>query len=68
MVDILANRVEICFGSFTVTLTTLEVATSPTVSMKAPDTLVAALVPIRSRRSTRPNHMTLFREWRDSSA
>jgi hypothetical protein len=28
MADILANLVEICFGSFTVTLTTLAAATS----------------------------------------
>jgi hypothetical protein len=31
MVDILANRVESCFGSFTATSTTLAAATSSTV-------------------------------------
>jgi hypothetical protein len=42
MADILANPVEICFGSFTATSTTLAAATSPTVSMKPPATPVAA--------------------------
>jgi hypothetical protein len=42
MADILANPVEICFGSFTVTSTTLAVATSPTASVKAPATPDAA--------------------------
>jgi hypothetical protein len=41
MVDILANPVEICFGSFTATSTMLAAATSPTVSVKAPATPVA---------------------------
>jgi hypothetical protein len=36
MADMLANPVEICFGSFTVTSTTLAVKTSSTTSMKAP--------------------------------
>jgi hypothetical protein len=36
MVDILADPVEICFDSFTMTSTTLAVATSPTASMKGP--------------------------------
>jgi hypothetical protein len=40
-VDILANPVEICFGSFTATSTALAVAISPTVSMKVPATPVA---------------------------
>jgi hypothetical protein len=35
MADILANPVEICFGYFTATLTTLVVVTSLTASMKA---------------------------------
>jgi hypothetical protein len=35
MTDILANPMEICFGSFTATSTTLAVATSPTASVKA---------------------------------
>jgi hypothetical protein len=46
MADILANLVEICFGSFTMTSTTLAAATSttlaaatsPTASVKAPVT------------------------------
>jgi hypothetical protein len=38
MADILANPVEICFGSFTATSTTLVMATSPTTSVKAPTT------------------------------
>jgi hypothetical protein len=42
MEDILANPVEICFSSFTVTSTTLAVATSPMVSVKVPATSVAA--------------------------
>jgi hypothetical protein len=35
MEDILANPVEICFGSFTTTSSTLAAATSPTASVKA---------------------------------
>jgi hypothetical protein len=42
MADILTNLVEICFGSFTTTSTTLAPATSPTVSMKVPATPIAA--------------------------
>jgi hypothetical protein len=42
MEDILANHVEICFGSFTATSTTLAAATSPTASVKAPTTCGAA--------------------------
>jgi hypothetical protein len=42
MADILANPVEIYFGSFTATSTTLAAATSPTVSMKVSTTPVAA--------------------------
>jgi hypothetical protein len=42
MADILANPVEICFGSFMVTSTTLAVATSPTASMKTLTTSDAA--------------------------
>jgi hypothetical protein len=42
MADILANPVEICFGSFTTTSTTLAVVTSPTASVKAPTTSNAA--------------------------
>jgi hypothetical protein len=38
MVDILANPVEICFGSFMATSTALVAATSPTASVKAPTT------------------------------
>jgi hypothetical protein len=38
MADILANPMEICFGSFTTTSTTLAAATSPTASVKAPAT------------------------------
>jgi hypothetical protein len=42
MADIHANPVDICFGSFTATSTTLAVETSPTVSVKAPATPVVA--------------------------
>jgi hypothetical protein len=38
MVDILANPVEICFGSFTATPTVQAAATSPTASVKVPAT------------------------------
>jgi hypothetical protein len=41
MLDILTNPLEIRFGSFTATSTTLAAATSPTVSMKVPVTSVA---------------------------
>jgi hypothetical protein len=40
MADILTNPVEVYFGSFTATSTTLVAATSPTVSMKVPAMLV----------------------------
>jgi hypothetical protein len=49
MADILANPVEICFGSFTATATTLAAATSPTASMKALATLHAT--PSSSKKS-----------------
>jgi hypothetical protein len=49
MADILANPVEICFGSFTTTSTTLVVATSPTASVKASVTPDAA--PSSSKKS-----------------
>jgi hypothetical protein len=42
MADILANPVEICFGSFMVTSTTPAAATSPTASIEASATLDAA--------------------------
>jgi hypothetical protein len=42
MADIFAKPVEICFGSFTATSTTLVAATSPTVAAKIPATPVAA--------------------------
>jgi hypothetical protein len=48
MTDILANPVEICFSSFTTTSTSAA-ATTPTVSLKAPATLVAA--PSSSQKS-----------------
>jgi hypothetical protein len=38
MADILANPVEICFGSFAATSTTLVAATSPTAFVKASTT------------------------------
>jgi hypothetical protein len=41
MADILANPVEICFGSFTATSTALAAATSPATAVKIPTTLVA---------------------------
>jgi hypothetical protein len=49
MADILANPVEIFFGSFTATSTTLVAATSPTASVKAPATLDDA--PSSSKKS-----------------
>jgi hypothetical protein len=49
MADILANPVEICFGSFTMTLITLAAATSPTTAVKAPATSDAA--PSTSKKS-----------------
>jgi hypothetical protein len=49
MADILANPMEICFGSFTVTSTTLAAAISPTASMNAPAMLDAA--PSSSKKS-----------------
>jgi hypothetical protein len=42
MADIIANPVEICFGSFMATSTTLAVVTSPTTAVKAPTTSDAA--------------------------
>jgi hypothetical protein len=42
MVDILADPVEICFGSFTTTSTLLAETTSPTTSTKVPTTFGAA--------------------------
>jgi hypothetical protein len=41
MADILANPVEICFGSFTATSTALAAVTSPATAVKIPTTLVA---------------------------
>jgi hypothetical protein len=38
MVDILANPMEICFGSFTATSTALTAATSTTASVEVPAT------------------------------
>jgi hypothetical protein len=52
MMDILADPVEICFGSFTVTLTTLAAATSPMASVEAPTTL--DVVPNSGRKSKTP--------------
>jgi hypothetical protein len=49
MADILANPVEISFGSFTATSTTLAAATPPTASKKAPATPDAA--PSSSKKS-----------------
>jgi hypothetical protein len=49
MADILADLVEICFGSFTATSTTLVAATSPTAFVKAPATSGAA--PSSGRKS-----------------
>jgi hypothetical protein len=49
MADILANPVEICFGSFTVTSTALAAVTSSTASMEAPTTLDA--VPSSGKKS-----------------
>jgi hypothetical protein len=42
MADIHANPVEICFGSFTATSTTLAAATSPMASMEVPATPAGA--------------------------
>jgi hypothetical protein len=49
MADILADPVEICFGSFTATSTTLAAATSPTASVKVPAT--AGVAPSSGRKS-----------------
>jgi hypothetical protein len=49
MADILANPMEICFGSFTVTSTALAVATSSKASVEAPATLDA--VPSSGKKS-----------------
>jgi hypothetical protein len=49
MPDILANLVEICFGSFMATSTALTAATSPTASAKAPTISDAA--PSSSKKS-----------------
>jgi hypothetical protein len=49
MVDILADPVEIYFGSFTATSTTLAEASSPTASVKAPVT--SGVTPSSSRKS-----------------
>jgi hypothetical protein len=54
MADILANPVEMCFGSFTATSTTLAAATSPTTSMKAPATIDAAPSPSKKSKSHPP--------------
>jgi hypothetical protein len=54
MADILAETVEICFGSFTATSTTLAAATSPAAFVEAPSTLDAAPAPAKSRRPTPP--------------
>jgi hypothetical protein len=42
MVDILANPMEVFFGSFTANSTTLAAATSPMVSVKVPTSYVVA--------------------------
>jgi hypothetical protein len=55
MADILANPVEICFGSFTLTSTTLAVATSPTASVKAPATPDAAPSSSKKSKNHPPN-------------
>jgi hypothetical protein len=47
--DILANLVEICFGSFMATSTTLAVVTSPVIAVKIPVTPVT--VPISNLAS-----------------
>jgi hypothetical protein len=54
MADILANPVEICFGSFTVTTTTLVAATLPTASMKAPMTSDATPSSIKKSKNHPP--------------
>jgi hypothetical protein len=41
MANILANSVEICFGSFTATTTTIAAETSPAIAAKIPATPVA---------------------------
>jgi hypothetical protein len=49
MADILANPVEICFGSFTATSTAQATATSPVASAKAPVT--SDVVPSSGKKS-----------------
>jgi hypothetical protein len=54
MADILANPMEICFGSFTVTSTTLATVTSPTASVKALTTSDAAPSPGKKSKTHPP--------------
>jgi hypothetical protein len=54
MTDILANPVEICFGSFTATSTTLAAVTSPTASVKAPTMPDTALSSIKKSKTHLP--------------
>jgi hypothetical protein len=54
MADVLANPVEICFGSFTATSTTVAAATSPTAAMKALVTSDAAPGTSKKLKTHRP--------------
>jgi hypothetical protein len=61
MADILANPVEICFGSFTATSTTLAAATSPAVVVKIPVTPVATPGSNLKLKSHDPDNLGLAR-------
>jgi hypothetical protein len=67
MADILADPVEICFGSFTASSTSQAAATSLAASVEALVTL--NVVPSSGEKSKThpPNHTTLFKEWSASS-
>jgi hypothetical protein len=58
MADILANPVEISFGSFTATSTTLVAATSPAASVEAPATLDAT--PSSGKKSKKARTMVVI--------
>jgi hypothetical protein len=67
MADILADPVEICFGSFTVTSTTLAAATSPTASVKVPVTSGVAPSSGRKSKTHPPKPYDLVQGWSVSS-
>jgi hypothetical protein len=66
--DILANPVEIFFGSFMVNLTVLVAVTFPATAAEFERHLLPSPFLIKHPRPTSSNRMTLFREWSTSSA